>query len=221
MMHNVCTRFLTPKPTFRRRLVRSGSDCWGILIGEPRDDSQRRLLLFIMTVVDPSNYVMWSDAGNNQCRALPVQFLQRMALFFFSIHFFFLSVLAQLTQVPPLQWINLSNLLQGSSQPPPLRDAAMGYDDTRLVFHPLNYLYSHTSQSFNRNFRRFSWEWLSPVRNLSVGLVSWHQLYILIFSDWILRLLSGPVLPLRLPSRLLHPREVPLFLAAILLRASE
>lgn len=68
--------------------------------------------------------------------ALPLQFLQRMALFFFSIHFFFLSVLAQLTQVPPLQWINLSNLLRGSSQPPPLRDAAMGYDDTRLVSHP-------------------------------------------------------------------------------------
>ena len=67
-----------------------------------------------------------------------------MAFFFFSIHFFCLSVLAQLTQVPPLQWINLSNHLQGSSQPPPLRDAAMGYDDTRLVFHAFkSFLFSH------------------------------------------------------------------------------
>ena len=73
-------------------------------------------------------------------RALPLQLLQRMAFFFFSIHFFFLSVLAQLTPVPPLQWINLSNLLQGSSPAPPLRDAAIGYDDSRLVFHPLHYL---------------------------------------------------------------------------------
>ncbi|KAG6850041.1 hypothetical protein H0H93_002050 [Arthromyces matolae] len=36
------------------------------------------------------------------------------------------------TPVPPLQWINLSGLLQGSSSPPPLKNAAIGYDDTRL-----------------------------------------------------------------------------------------
>ena len=68
-----------------------------------------------------------------------------MAFLFFSIHFFSLSVLAQLTQVPPLQWINLSNLLQGSSQPPPLRDAAMGYDDIRLVFSSFESYLAHIS----------------------------------------------------------------------------
>lgn len=61
--------------------------------------------------------------------------LQRMVFLFL---LFSLSVLAQNTPVPPLQWINLSNLLQGSTRPPPLRDAAMGYDDTRLVSHPSN-----------------------------------------------------------------------------------
>ena len=37
---------------------------------------------------------------------------------------------------------------------------------------------AHTFQSFNRNFWRIDREWLSPVRNLLVGFVSWHQLYI-------------------------------------------
>lgn len=35
------------------------------------------------------------------------------------------------TPVPPLQWINLSNVVQGTNRPPPLRDAAIGYDETR------------------------------------------------------------------------------------------
>jgi len=50
---------------------------------------------------------------------------------------FFLSVYAQnistAATIPPLQWINLSNLLQGSSRPPPLKNVAMGYDETRFV----------------------------------------------------------------------------------------
>ncbi|KAG6814168.1 hypothetical protein H0H92_000844 [Tricholoma furcatifolium] len=50
---------------------------------------------------------------------------------------FFLAVHAQSistnTPVPPLQWINLSPLLQGSSSPPPLKNAAIGYDETRHV----------------------------------------------------------------------------------------
>lgn len=33
------------------------------------------------------------------------------------------------TPVPPLQWINLSSLLQGPAAPP-LKDASIGYDDT-------------------------------------------------------------------------------------------
>ncbi len=37
------------------------------------------------------------------------------------------------TPVPPLQWINLSNVLQGTAHPPPLKDAAIGYDETRFI----------------------------------------------------------------------------------------
>lgn len=33
--------------------------------------------------------------------------------------------------VPPFQWLNLSGLLKGTTQPPGLKDAAMGYDETR------------------------------------------------------------------------------------------
>jgi hypothetical protein len=36
------------------------------------------------------------------------------------------------TPVPPLQWINLTSVLQGNA-PPPLKDAAIGYDETRSV----------------------------------------------------------------------------------------
>lgn len=35
--------------------------------------------------------------------------------------------------VPPLQWINLTGLLQGVNKPPPLKNAAIGYDETRSV----------------------------------------------------------------------------------------
>ncbi|KAG6861604.1 hypothetical protein C0995_014511 [Termitomyces sp. Mi166 len=43
------------------------------------------------------------------------------------------------TSVPPLQWINLSGLLQGSSSPPPLKDAAIGYDESRLNLETLTW----------------------------------------------------------------------------------
>jgi hypothetical protein len=33
--------------------------------------------------------------------------------------------------VPPFQWLNLSGLLKGTTQPPGLKDAAMGYDEAR------------------------------------------------------------------------------------------
>jgi hypothetical protein len=42
--------------------------------------------------------------------------------------------------VPPLQWLNLSGLLHGPS-PPPLKDAAIGYDETRYVI-----LFRHISR---------------------------------------------------------------------------
>lgn len=34
------------------------------------------------------------------------------------------------TPLPALQWINITNLLGGTAPAPPLKDAAIGYDDT-------------------------------------------------------------------------------------------
>ncbi|THV08579.1 hypothetical protein K435DRAFT_847430 [Dendrothele bispora CBS 962.96] len=51
-------------------------------------------------------------------------------------HAFFLltpvnaQIIATDTPVPPLQWINLTGILQGTNKPPPLKDAAIGYDET-------------------------------------------------------------------------------------------
>lgn len=42
------------------------------------------------------------------------------------------------TPVPPLQWINLTNLLQGTAHPPPLKDAAIGYDEIRYLWPTLS-----------------------------------------------------------------------------------
>jgi hypothetical protein len=65
-----------------------------------------------------------------------------MALDYFSFLLFaFLQLLQSIhaqnisttAAIPPLQWINLTGLLRGSTQPPPLKDAAIGYDETRFV----------------------------------------------------------------------------------------
>lgn len=47
-------------------------------------------------------------------------------------HFLFYAAFVNLASAvvsPPLQWINLSNLLSGSA-PPALKDASIGYDET-------------------------------------------------------------------------------------------
>lgn len=214
-MSNMYIRFLTCEPTSRRRLARSGSmlGCWGVG-REVNNVLQGRLLLMVVDDTEQQHHVIWCTT----CAPL-LQWLQRMAFVFFFIHFFSFAVLAQ---VPPLQWINLSNLLQGSKGPPPLRDAAMGYDETRLVFHPSNrQLDSYTSQSLTHHIWRIIQERLSSVRDFSVGLASWHLLYILTVPVWISILSAGPFHLLRLPSSVIHPREVPLFVVAILLQASE
>lgn len=94
----------------------------------------------------------WSLRRASSSEQLPTSVLQRRrngwhrlemppkSLAFFVITFCFCTSLLVHAQnistsipVPPLQWINLSNLLQGSSGPPPLRDASVGYDDTRYI----------------------------------------------------------------------------------------
>ncbi|KDR83756.1 hypothetical protein GALMADRAFT_236113 [Galerina marginata CBS 339.88] len=73
------------------------------------------------------------------------------------------------TPVPPLQWINLSNLLQGSARPPPLRDAAIGYDETSrslIVFGGLSETGLPQSQTFLLNLQTLLWSTPSPPANL-------------------------------------------------------
>lgn len=67
-----------------------------------------------------------------------LSFYRRMA-HLFSLFFLIFHLLSSLAisraqasdPVPPLQWINLTGLLSGSA-PPPLKDTAVGYDETRL-----------------------------------------------------------------------------------------
>ncbi|KAF8165358.1 hypothetical protein B0H34DRAFT_688877 [Crassisporium funariophilum] len=73
------------------------------------------------------------------------------------------------TPVPPLQWINLSNLLVGTSRPPPLRDAAIGYDETSrslIVFGGLSESGFPQSQTYILNLNTLTWTTPSPPINL-------------------------------------------------------
>ena len=58
--------------------------------------------------------------------AMPPSFLPFLS-------FFLLILLHPSAQsiVPPLQWINLTSLIQSTNGPPALKDAAIGYDDSR------------------------------------------------------------------------------------------
>ncbi|KAJ3769522.1 hypothetical protein FB446DRAFT_747720 [Lentinula raphanica] len=48
----------------------------------------------------------------------------------FLLSFFALYPIVHSQSVPPLQWLNVTNLLQGSAKPIPLQDAVIGYDST-------------------------------------------------------------------------------------------
>ncbi|KAG5724371.1 hypothetical protein E4T56_gene16053 [Termitomyces sp. T112] len=73
------------------------------------------------------------------------------------------------TPVPPLQWINLSGLLQGSSSPPPLKDAAIGYDESSrllIIFGGESASGLAQSQTFLLNLDTLSWSVPRPPNNL-------------------------------------------------------
>ncbi|KAF9462635.1 hypothetical protein BDZ94DRAFT_1219539 [Collybia nuda] len=79
------------------------------------------------------------------------------------------------TPVPPLQWINLSGLLKGSSRPPPLKDASVGYDETRhacnanrslIIFGGESAGGFVLSQTYLLNLDTLTWSVPSPPSNL-------------------------------------------------------
>ncbi|KAF8076371.1 hypothetical protein FPV67DRAFT_1664652 [Lyophyllum atratum] len=71
--------------------------------------------------------------------------------------------------IPPLQWINLSGLLQGSSRPPPLKNAAIGYDETSrsvVIFGGESASGLAQSQTFLLNLETLTWSVPTPPANL-------------------------------------------------------
>ncbi|KAI0322435.1 hypothetical protein OF83DRAFT_1254961 [Amylostereum chailletii] len=75
------------------------------------------------------------------------------------------------TPTPPLQWINLSDLLRGAS-PPPLKDASIGYDDstrTLLIFGGESAGGLPQSQTYLLNLDNMTWSRPSPPSGLSIA----------------------------------------------------
>ncbi|CAA7259749.1 unnamed protein product [Cyclocybe aegerita] len=96
-----------------------------------------------------------------------------MALPFFYFSLLSSSVLAQniatTTPLPPLQWINLTNLLQGTSRPPPLKDAAIGYDErsrSLIIFGGVSESGFPQSQTFLLDLDTLTWSTPTPPSTL-------------------------------------------------------
>ncbi|KAK0206538.1 hypothetical protein DFS33DRAFT_1420130 [Desarmillaria ectypa] len=71
--------------------------------------------------------------------------------------------------VPPLQWINLTNLLQGSTHPPALKDASIGYDETSrnvIIFGGESEGGFAQSQTYLLNLDSLSWSVPDPPASL-------------------------------------------------------
>ncbi|GLB33795.1 hypothetical protein LshimejAT787_0106790 [Lyophyllum shimeji] len=79
------------------------------------------------------------------------------------------STISTDTTVPPLQWINLSGLLQGASRPPPLKNAAIGYDEASrsiIVFGGESASGLAQSQTFLLNLETLTWSVPTPPTGL-------------------------------------------------------
>ncbi|KAH7914369.1 hypothetical protein BJ138DRAFT_1123641 [Hygrophoropsis aurantiaca] len=75
------------------------------------------------------------------------------------------------TPIPPLQWLNITHLLQGATAPP-LMDAAIGYDDTTrqlIIFGGESASGIPTQQTFLLNLATLVWTTPTPLPNLPQG----------------------------------------------------
>ncbi|KAL0949966.1 hypothetical protein HGRIS_009986 [Hohenbuehelia grisea] len=73
------------------------------------------------------------------------------------------------TPIPPLQWLNLTNLLSGA-HPPPLKDAVMGYDETSrslIIFGGESAGGFPQGQTYLLNLDTLAWSSPSPPTTLS------------------------------------------------------
>ena len=133
----------------------------------------------------PWSFKMLSGSASPRCSRRVL-----FALFFFissclpTLH---AQTISTSMPVPPLQWIELTNLLGGQSVPPPLKDASIGYDDTNrllLIFGGESQSGFPTSQTYMYVFASPRWK----------SLFSWPCSLV-----WTLANCSGP-LPLPLAS---------------------
>jgi hypothetical protein len=87
-----------------------------------------------------------------------------------ALHTFFLLALfrAVCSQVPPLQWLNVTGLLQGSEKPIPLKDAVIGYDSTSslvVIFGGESSSGIAQSQTYLLNTQNLQWSAPNPAIN--------------------------------------------------------
>jgi hypothetical protein len=83
-----------------------------------------------------------------------------------------IATVSSQTSVPPLQWIELTSLLKGN-QPPALKDASIGYDQTSNTLILFGGEQNNVPQSntYLLNLLNFTWRAPSPPSNLPAPLL--------------------------------------------------
>ncbi|KAK2466201.1 hypothetical protein APHAL10511_001843 [Amanita phalloides] len=87
-----------------------------------------------------------------------------------SVVAFLALLLPAAAQVPPLQWINLSSIIQSSNGPPALKDAAIGYDENSrsiIVFGGESQGGISQSQTYLLDLDKLTWSTPSPPATLN------------------------------------------------------
>ena len=112
---------------------------WDLLVNNHIDSLVSSSSLLAMSMGSPGPldpWLPWSakmHPGSDSPRC-PRRVL--FALFFFlssCLPTVYAQTISTSMPVPPLQWIELTDLLGGQSVPPPLKDASIGYDDTNRL----------------------------------------------------------------------------------------
>ncbi|KAG7096979.1 hypothetical protein E1B28_004375 [Marasmius oreades] len=93
----------------------------------------------------------------------------RFFLLFLLFSFSYSQFISTSTPVPPLQWLNLTPRLTGTSKPPPLKDAFIAYDQTShtvIIFGGESQSGFPSSETYLLNLNTLSWSKPAPPANL-------------------------------------------------------
>ncbi|KAI0080895.1 hypothetical protein K474DRAFT_1704432 [Panus rudis PR-1116 ss-1] len=104
-------------------------------------------------------------------RSMPTTYVTLFSLIACSQSVFAQSISTS-TPVPPLQWINLTGLLGGSSPAPPLKDASIGYDEvsrTVVIFGGESQQGFPQSQTYLLDLNGLAWKSPQPPQNLQTN----------------------------------------------------